>query len=116
MREIRFRAWDKVENRGMFYGGFTVHATNGEIESDFYNSENLIIMQFTGLKDKNGNDIYEGDILGIDNEVIAPVTFEDGSYQIISLREQGRSPLIQDRSKRLSIIGNIHQNPELLES
>ncbi len=71
-------------------------------------------MQFTGLLDANGVEIYEGDILKLD-DLIVPALFEDGSFQIKTNNYQGASHLMQDRAKRFVVIGNIHQNPELLK-
>ncbi len=70
-------------------------------------------LQYTGLKDKNGQEIYDGDILSL-NELILPVTFYNGSFHIIGNPNQGASPLIQDRAKNFVIIGNIYENPNLL--
>jgi uncharacterized phage protein (TIGR01671 family) len=100
-------------------------------------NKNTVLMQYTGLKDKNGKEIYEGDILIIFNhenqvqkmELICLVEFGlFGSYQavvkIVHLWEKYNiEPLEYNKalyflnligSKEYEIIGNIHQNPELL--
>ncbi len=75
--------------------------------------KNGTLMQFTGLQDRNGADIYEGDIIKLD-EMIVSITFENGSFQMISDRRQGKSNAIQERTSRFEVIGNIFDNSELL--
>ena len=77
-REIKFRIWD-VENKEMlkvqeldfeptFYGGRI--AIRPDQYNDYFDTEDMILMQYTGLKDKNGKEIYEGDIIRIKNSLI----------------------------------------------
>ena len=73
------------------------------------------ITQSTGLYDKNNKKIYIGDILGIDGEILAAVTYEDGSCQLIIDRSQGRNVLQQERTKRFEVIGNIFENKEYIK-
>lgn len=84
-REIRFRAWDGEKIR-YDVTGFE-HGQENEMEIVFLDGKiytldirnitrpHALVMQYTGLKDKNGKEVYEGDILGLDGEVYAPVTF-----------------------------------------
>ena len=67
--------------------------------------------QFTGLTDKNGNEIYEGDVLS--KEPFLKVTFENGGFCFSNDLLSGSDRLSQERVGRLSIIGNIHENPEI---
>jgi uncharacterized phage protein (TIGR01671 family) len=73
------------------------------------------LMQFTGLYDKNGKEIYEGDIMvlpgGTNKSVIE---YKDGAYHF-SFEEFDINPIRQDRTKRWEIIGNIYQHPDLLK-
>jgi len=114
-REIKFRAWHKL-NESMYHMGWNKRP-NAEvfytIGTLFALGEDAEFMQFTGLTDKNGVKIFEGDIIGL-NDVICPITFENGSFQMITDINQGKSNAIQERVKHFEVIGNIYQNPELL--
>ena len=81
----------------------------------------LELEQFTGLRDKNGKEIYEGDILYpcvIDGIICkSEVIFSPGAYCkiIIGEKKEGIEQLLCEHIKFSEIIGNIHENPELLK-
>jgi len=123
-RQIKFRAWD--EKRGMVTITSLNFANNGEF------SGALPLMQFTGLKDKKGNEIYEGDIIQDSQTNMLNVIewddkgfwkeFWDGFY----FRKDGsldrtldrnhHSPIFANFPVRGIIIGNIFKNPEFLHA
>lgn len=113
-REIKFRAWDKKQNKmrediQIFYGSFW----------DILKDKSWVVMQFTGLTDKNGKEIYEGDIL--DNVYNKWKVFWVDNIASFRLEKQGventtismyQPEIISD----CEIVGNIYENPELLTS
>ena len=90
----------------------------------FYNkNENYEIMQYTELKDKNGKEIYEGDIVKINDEIIVKVIWDNdylgyflyaNEENSIDYFENGEQPLY-DYLGSIEVIGNIYNNPELME-
>lgn len=74
------------------------------------------LMQYTGLKDKNGKEIYEGDIMTSDSKSQSlKVVFESGGFCFANDLASGSDRLHPDRVGRLQIIGNIYEHPELLK-
>jgi len=74
--------------------------------------EDIPVMQFTGLKDKNGVEIYEGDIVKVGNKIMS-VLFKEGRW--CTLYESSHYRLYGWVFNEIEIIGNIHQHPELLK-
>ena len=136
MRDIiKFRAWDK-ESKQMFrvqalqfYGeNNTVDAcwTNGVDfdgestlgEPELNNLHNLVLMQYTGLKDKKSVEIFEGDVLFHPlqgrRKVFYPYSERVASYGLRDI-DSGFGSTLQDSHAVWEVIGNIYENPELLE-
>ena len=120
MEEIKFRAWKNRCGFAYFKLGSNP-VWNGEYNKNhgYYFtciSEADAIEQFTGLKDKNGKDIYVGDKLWTGDTLLGDVIFSDGSFRIFDpISNDVDSPICWDRTRRLEIIGNIHENAELLK-
>jgi len=126
MREIKFRAW---RHNQIWYSDFII-TYRGKINwwnSDIGDYSPILfnkgegIMQFTGLKDKNGKEIYEGDI-------IKPEDWEGRVLEVIFINGTWELQLIQGKRKRQrggwmlanfildsKVIGNKFENPELLK-
>lgn len=123
MRKIKFRAWSK-NNYGsnkhemiyypeLLHGGTVLVFENPPHErvdeSDFNND--AILMQYVGLSDKNGKEIYEGDIVKYWGGEHPIIYYENGFYIKYSPKDYYS---IQYESKKLEVIGNIYENPELI--
>ena len=119
----KFRAWDK-ETKTMNGMAEIYRNRNQEIELHPRDDE-IILMQSTGLHDKNGKEIFEGDIIRYDIDVVDIKKHPTlGFYTVLDGREGffGDGMSINDFeedakefSKTVEIIGNIYENPELLE-
>ena len=115
MREIKFRAWDKNKNK-MVYP--TKKYTNGGL-LEWFEDEDL--MQYTGLKDKNGKEIYEGDVVKTGGD-FGEVLYDDQHSGFIILfqphsakKKSGCATLASTWPSPLKeIVGNIYENPDLI--
>lgn len=78
--------------------------------------EPFYLMQYTGLKDKNGMEIYEGDILAINNtRYVVGYRAYSGGWQL-EIKNEYCAEMVQGNCELLEIIGNIFENPELMEA
>lgn len=111
MREIKFRAWFRETK--MMSNGFDPFADFHELTR--IGLQNADLMQFTGLKDKNGKEIYEGDVVLIENERFV-VEWGLRAWEFVRPDRRGEyqhgeiTPLGADTE----VIGNIYENPELI--
>ena len=123
MREIKFRAWDKV-CREMFYnselanGDMMVICLDGEIQlsdDDTYKPDDFILMQYTGLKDKNGKEIYERDITKDPDGNAFEVIWNKGAASFELQNKTSHFLFVQRYIDMFEVIGNTYENPDLLE-
>lgn len=126
MNEIKFRVWDN-ENKEMlkvqeldfedtFYGGRLAIRTDQY--NDYFDLEDMILMQYTGLKDKNGKEIYEGDIIRATKRTDLELNYHNfkvfmhnGCYMFGNYNAHE----FFDKFNFKEVIGNIYENKDLLE-
>jgi uncharacterized phage protein (TIGR01671 family) len=128
MREIKFRAW--CPERKMMCKVLSINFEKDTISVEFADGHgftdkisSVVLMQFTGLLDKNGTPIYEGYIVYIEHPAWhekCVVEFKDGSFIFRALDEPSKDTVIPGYTFmreiwKVKVIGNIHQNPELLK-
>jgi len=117
----RFRAWVKKEERmaqvmslHFIEGGYLTRInTYPEMGClSIHCIDDVVLMQSTGMKDDNGVEIYEGDLLSLDGSKPYPVYWDDGAFQVGEVSDLS---YVNGYCVSLLILGNIYENPELLE-
>lgn len=106
-REIKFRVWSSYRSKMIEWGellNLRAHSVFNMCQPE------LPLMQYTGLKDCNGVDIYEGDILECPDNQRYEVVFENGSFGIAGFDYDDHW-----YPEEFLLVGNIHQHPELLK-
>ncbi len=125
-REIKFRMWDKIDLQMRPVIQFHIHGdwvscpvqvNEDDLGLEQRKLEDIELMQFTGLKDVNGKRIYEGDILKTNRNFFSSLTLTGEVYWFNTEQRFGlRDNVYYLNSKHeYEIIGNIYENPNLLE-
>jgi len=121
MKEIKFRAWDNENEKMMKVS--SLHLENKEISVKgngtfhFFRMQDL--MQYTGVKDKNGKEIYEKDIVSCNKYKNIVVFFENGCFKVRYPKNDTTNIICTLdtflEKYKCKISGNVYENPELLE-
>jgi len=117
-REIKFRAWDKKSKimlpRGVYNYSFNVkefgvwvYSMSNTLTSE--KMKDFIYLQYTGLKDSKGKEIYEGDIVKRKDKVKGKVFFREGCFMV-----NFTPRILNYQNNVLEVIGNIYENKDLL--
>ena len=131
MREIKFRAWDKEEKKTIVIKSLKTDDIGNlyYINRELVNPTNIVMMQYTGLKDRIGTEIYESDVLHWKDlselsdgtlECNVRVFWDDEHlrWSIETLEKFRNIEKLYDYSdiREIEVIGNIYENPELLDN
>lgn len=137
-REIKFRCWDKDHKKMIYFDGENYYLNIPTIDPDGYKgwvgmeiketglsssflySSQDVLMQYTGLKDKNGKDVFEGDVVKtrFGNGLIK---WSDRGGSFVWKVVGGETYIVDgfrdaSNNNEVEVIGNIHESPELLKN
>ena len=134
MREHKFRGKTKshfgdgqgnvvIPKNTWIYGGITYDEDRVWIDTKYYGQiivDKETVGQFTGLHDKNGQEIYEGDIVELKAEngccnMLGKIIYDNYDLAFELIDEEGNQEALWYAEQELEVIGNIYENPELLE-
>lgn len=123
-REIKFRVWDKFVKKMFLWHELNAFSTQPGSIKQWFTDSDMTVQQYTGLKDKNGFDIYEDDII----EYKDVGNLMESGYYIVEYYGAGFTPLSEIQAskgiewpskwavnKTVKVVGNIHENPDFFK-
>lgn len=119
-REIKFRVWD-LKFKEMLYDAENMISAHGRLYMNYKTGAikawpyEYVVQQYTGVNDKNGKPIFEGDFLRYSNVFCNfPVEFKRGCFYVAICYDLTEFTLFELLESELEIVGNIFENPELI--
>lgn len=124
VRQYKFRAWIK-KTGDMLFDVQNVQPVFGQTFKDFLDVNYCELMQYTGLTDKHGVEIYEGDVINFDRH-LWEIKFVHGCFRAYNLTnpeqlgafygpDQLSLGSMDDHLLNVEVVGNVYENPELIE-
>lgn len=116
-REIKFRFWDKKEKK-MIYSDSEVFMRLDGTQIGHWKrgwKEDIVLLQYTGLHDKNGKEIYEGDIMKMEGGICPVIVVWDYDRWVWKTKEGELAESFSGFHDEYEVIGNIYENPKLLK-
>ena len=118
MKDLKFRAWDKQYKRMVRVNMILFDSEEIDYDDNLNEPKSwsrFNIMQYSGLNDKNGNEIYEGDIIKVANKYIGKIVFYHGCFCFFN-DELYIKTSVGDwmQANEREILGNIYENPEIM--
>ena len=121
MKQFKCRIWNTKQNIMLKPDDDIMLSTDGKVLTSVYkflNRKDCIILLYTGLKDKNGKEIYEGDIIQKGKEINGWIEYENGGFHCVMYNKGGAKVQCFHLSLCLDefeVIGKIYENPELIK-
>lgn len=119
MRQLKFKAWDKTDK--FMTDPFSLGSVNA---GDGYDDE-WVVLQFTGVLDKNGKEIFEGDVVSISagysgdhwyEKSIAKIIYDEFEFYPENPHDEYGLTYQENPWQEMTVIGNVYENPELLDN